>query len=137
MYPNPSDVIPLPPRLNFEQYKKRAKDLVKACKSGERSAVTTWAAEWIESLATLSSASITRRREWFGHQVNQVEAFAWKTMSNPDRPTRTCTLADAQFVIARAWVQELAKICRPRRSAHSRKFPVLAVRVGSGGCYHW
>jgi hypothetical protein len=102
MYPNPSDVIPLPPRPSLEQYKKRAKDLVKACKSAERGAVTSWAAEWIESLATLPGASITRRSQWFDHQVNQVEKFARKTMSSPDRGTRRCTLADAQFVIARA-----------------------------------
>jgi hypothetical protein len=29
-----SDALPLPPRPNLEQYKKRAKDLVKICKSG-------------------------------------------------------------------------------------------------------
>ena len=29
MYPNPQDVLPLPPRPSVEQYKKLAKDLVK------------------------------------------------------------------------------------------------------------
>lgn len=101
MYPNPSDVLPLPPRPNLDQYKKRAKGLLKACKSDE-GAVANWAAAWIESLAALPGASITRRGQWFDHQVNQIEKFAWKTMSGPDRRTRRCTLAGALFVIARA-----------------------------------
>ena len=29
MYPNPQDALPLPPRPSVEQYRKRAKDLVK------------------------------------------------------------------------------------------------------------
>ena len=36
MYPNPANVLPFPPHPSLEQYKKRAKELVKACKSGER-----------------------------------------------------------------------------------------------------
>ena len=35
MYPNPQDALPLPPRPNLEQYKKLAKDLVKAWKSSD------------------------------------------------------------------------------------------------------
>lgn len=102
MYPNPSDVIPIPPHPSLEQYKKQAKDLVRACKSGESAAVTTWASEWIASLAALSGASVTRRRDWSNHQVNQIEAFVRKAMSNVDRRNGKCSLADAQFVIARA-----------------------------------
>jgi hypothetical protein len=30
MYPNPQDVLPLPPRPDLSHYRKRAKDLVKA-----------------------------------------------------------------------------------------------------------
>ena len=52
MYPNPADVLPLPARPNLEQYKKRAKALVKACTSGERDMIRRWAADWIESLAS-------------------------------------------------------------------------------------
>ena len=33
MYPNPQDVLPLPPRPDLEQYKKQAKDLVEACRA--------------------------------------------------------------------------------------------------------
>lgn len=37
MFPNPQDALPLPPRPNLEQYKKQAKDLIKACR-GEKGA---------------------------------------------------------------------------------------------------
>ena len=41
------------------------------------------------------------RRAWFDQRVNQIEEFAWKKLSASDRRTGKCTLADAQFVIAR------------------------------------
>ena len=48
MYPNTHDVISLPGRPNLEQYKKRAKDLVKACRAGTPEAIATWAGQWPE-----------------------------------------------------------------------------------------
>lgn len=86
MYPNPASALPLPPRPNLEQYKKLAKDLVKACKSGDRNAVRSWAAEWLRKLADLQGS--------IASQVDPLAEFAW---SKP-----VDTLADAQFVIARA-----------------------------------
>jgi hypothetical protein len=41
-----SDAVPLPPRPNLEQYKKIAKDLQAACKSGEAASIGDWAARW-------------------------------------------------------------------------------------------
>ena len=52
MYPNPADVLPFPPHPNLEQYKKRAKALVKDCTSRERDTIRAWAADWIENLAS-------------------------------------------------------------------------------------
>jgi ankyrin repeat protein len=101
MYPNPADLLPLPPRPNLEQYKKRAKALVKACASRERDTIRAWAADWIESLASALQRGAGDRRAWFDQRVNQIEDFAWKKLSASDRRTVTCTLADAQFVIAR------------------------------------
>ena len=53
MFPNPQAALPLPARPNVEQYKKLAKELVKACKS-EPQAIHAWVSEWIRNLARLS-----------------------------------------------------------------------------------
>ena len=47
------DTLPLPPRPNLDQYKKRAKSLVAAAHSDDPNAVRRWATEWIESLVSL------------------------------------------------------------------------------------
>src|SRR5438552_6580947 len=98
MFPNPQAALPLPSRPNLEQYKKLAKDLVKACKSNEAETVSAWASKWIERLVDQAGLTITpqmpvRIESW----VNQVAEFARKKMSGA-KPV----LADAQFVIARS-----------------------------------
>jgi hypothetical protein len=99
MYPNPARVLPLPPRPNLEQYKKQAKDLVKACRSGDRIAIRAWAAEWIESLVNLQGPAITlQRRVWIEHQADQLQEFAHSRLSTTG--SAMGALADAQFVIA-------------------------------------
>ena len=77
MYPNPQDVVPLPARANLEQYRKQAKDLVKACTSDAPDAIRAWAARWTD-------------------RVDQIERFARDTLTRRD-----CALTGAQFVIAR------------------------------------
>jgi ankyrin repeat protein len=85
VYPNPQDAFPLPPRPSLEQYKKQAKDLVKAFKAGE---------------VKPSGA---------------FEDFASRKLSEK------CTLANAQFVIARvhgftSWpkfAQHIESVARP------------------------
>src|SRR5438552_81179 len=84
MYPNPQEALPLPSRPNLEQYKKRAKDLVKACRSGEPDAIRAWATGWKE---------IEREAE-------QIAAFAQSRLT---REGSECALSDAQFVIARVF----------------------------------
>jgi ankyrin repeat protein len=101
MFPNPQAALLLPPRPNLEQYKKLAKDLVKACKSGNPDAIGVWAAKWIETLVRLAGLTITsqlpvRIETW----VDQVEEFARRRLLNSD--AAGCALADAQFVIARS-----------------------------------
>src|SRR5262245_17485172 len=102
MYPNPQDALPLPSRPNLAQYRKLAKDLVKACKSGDADAIRQWTLEWLTALAKRLDDS-----DRLGHQneiersANDVERFARTSLSGRrDRPA--CALADAQFVIARA-----------------------------------
>jgi ankyrin repeat protein len=78
MYPNPQDVLPLPRHPNLEQYRKQAKDLVKACRSGAADAIPKWASRW-------------------PNHTDQLAAFASRTLNSRD-----CALTGAQFVIARA-----------------------------------
>src|SRR5438128_8808762 len=96
MFPNPPDALPLPPHPNLEQYKKLAKELVKACKSGEPDAVRAWATRWVEALARVSRLVITphlpvQLNRW----PEQVEEFAQGKLAK--KPA----LAEAQFVLAR------------------------------------
>jgi ankyrin repeat protein len=93
MFPNPHDALPLPPRPNLDQYKKLAKDLLKASHSAAPAALHTWAADWVASLARLSSNSAVILSEV---AATQLEKFAREKLSE------TPTLTSAQFVIARA-----------------------------------
>jgi ankyrin repeat protein len=85
-YPNPQDAFPLPPRPNLEHYKKQAKALVKACKSGDPDAIAAWAEKWIRRMAPAPSARDT----------DQFIDFAEHRLS------KKCSVTQAQFVIARA-----------------------------------
>jgi ankyrin repeat protein len=97
MFPNPHDALPLPPHPNLEQYKKRTKDLVKACHSSNPAAIRAWAARWVDSLVRLADLTITHQLPVrIDHWTDQLEKFAREKLSE------TCTLTAAQFVIARA-----------------------------------
>ena len=73
-----SDALPLPPHPNLEQYKKLAKDLQRACKLGDE-AVRDWAARWD------------------GERV----ARQWQKIRKSHERMARCTLAGAQFFVAR------------------------------------
>lgn len=94
MYPNPQDVLPLPPRPSVEQYRKRAKDLVKAHRSGDSGALRAWAREWMETLARLHEWRESRKA--ILRYAEQLEQFARDILA------RGARLTNAQFVIARA-----------------------------------
>lgn len=100
MFPNPQDALPLPPRPNLEQYRKLAKDLVKACNAGSSDQLREWASEWISNLVRLSNLQMTPGlpvddRGW----IDKVSEFAKRRLLSEKRK---CALADAQFVIARS-----------------------------------
>ena len=94
MYPNPQDVLPLPPRPSLEQYKKRAKELVKACSATNPTSLRAWIKHWIETLARLAKPYVSLRTD---DLVNQLEAFVRNQTSESK-----FSVANAQFVIARA-----------------------------------
>jgi hypothetical protein len=73
-----SDALPLPPRPNVEQYRKLAKDLLHASRSGDPGAVGDWAARW----APAGNLEVSCRK--FGG-MNEGAA--------------RCKLADAQRII--------------------------------------
>jgi Ankyrin repeats (3 copies) len=102
MYPNPSSVLPFPSQPNLEQYKKQAKDLVKACRSDDPARIQEWATEWIEALIRLQDDSIAaERRARLERQAQLVTEFATNRLKSVKAGKTNCALADAQFVIAR------------------------------------
>lgn len=96
MYPNPQDVLPLPPRPSLEHYRKRAKDLARACRSGDR-AVGDWAARWVRQAVESAPGIPDHQRHDAERRAAQIAEFARQRLA----PAR-CALSQAQFVIARA-----------------------------------
>ena len=100
MFPNPQDSLPLPSRPNVEQYKKLAKDLVRASKSAKPDGVRQWASDWIHNLTRLSALQITPGLPVeTGRWIDEVTEFATQRLLSNERKN---SLADAQFVIARS-----------------------------------
>ncbi len=54
-----TDAIPLAPRPSLEQYRKQAKDLIKACRAGNLITVRAWATDWISRLARVQGLTST------------------------------------------------------------------------------
>src|SRR5439155_13794899 len=96
-----SDALSLPPRPNLEQYKKLAKDFQHACRSGDPGAIREWAARWAETLAGLhgQASNLETRREinWDTERVERQ----WNKLQKSNERAAGCTLAGAQFFIAR------------------------------------
>ena len=96
-----SDALPLPPRPNLEQYKKLAKDFQHACRSDDPAAVRNWAAQWAENLARLEGREITDSlRRQIGYEAGRM-AGRWRKFRKSNEGAARCTLAQAQFFIAR------------------------------------
>lgn len=96
MYPNPQDVLPLPPRPDLGQYRTRAKELLAAAREGE-AALLAWARAWIAALARLQPVSFDTSGREQERRALQVAHFARERLVE-----RAGTLSQAQFVIARA-----------------------------------
>lgn len=97
-----SDALPLPPRPNLEQYRKLAKELQSASKSADPDAVREWAARWAEKLARLRSVSITPEvRRQIDFEAERIQQ-RWHKFQETKQRGAPCTLADAQFFLARS-----------------------------------
>jgi hypothetical protein len=103
MYPNPQEALPLPSRPDVHQYKKLAKELVKACRSGDPDAIRAWSVRWVTSLAARSPKSDAPHSDReITEAAGRVERFAREKLTSGEDPTARCSLTGAQFVIARA-----------------------------------
>jgi ankyrin repeat protein len=96
-----SDALPLPPRPNLGQYKKLAKDFQHACKSSAPGAICVWAARWAATIARLQGLEITPEiRRQIDLDAERIEQ-RWRKSKKTNEGAARCTLADAQFFVAR------------------------------------
>ncbi len=91
-----SDSLPLPPHPNLEQYRKLAKDLQRACKSETGEAIRQWAERWAERVAHLQG----RPAAEFRTHAQRVQ-WQWRKMRESNDSIARCSLAGAQFFLAR------------------------------------
>src|SRR5882757_5882741 len=101
MFPNPQEALPQPPNPSVEQYRKLAKDLVKACRAEGPDGIRNWTSAFVQNLVQLSSLEISPNlpvevSRW----TDEITEFATKTLLQGER---TCALTSAQFVIARSF----------------------------------
>jgi hypothetical protein len=120
-----SDALPLPPRPNPDQYKKLARDLQQACKSGDPGAIRAWAIRWLQALAQLQDTAykLTRAdartspspdlQPAIEREAGRIDRRWHEFNASGDRKS-ACRLADAQFFIAR----EHGFASWPRFAAH-------------------
>jgi len=100
VFPNPQDALPLPVRPSLEQYRKLAKDLLKACNASDNDALGGWADRWIDSLARAAGRFSDLSGRTRDRRAGQVEEFAAKQLKSGRG--KGPSLTDAQFVIARS-----------------------------------
>src|SRR5215831_7686350 len=91
-----SDALPLPPHPNLDQYRKLAKDLLRALKSESDNAIRQWAERWVEKVAAL----LGQPAEQFRTQARRVES-QWRKIRESNYSMVPCSLTGAQFFLAR------------------------------------
>jgi ankyrin repeat protein len=137
MFPNPQDALPLPPRPSLERYRKLAKGLVKACKSGDQKALGDWTQRWIHTIER-PGGSAGKRQAQLERWTSQVEDFAHRKLLGSEAAGRKCALADAQFVIARSHgFESWPRFCRhlealTRKSSRISRFEAAADAIVNG-----
>jgi len=102
------DALPLPPHPNLEQYKKQAKELLKACKLPDPQALSAWVTQWLEVQLRIDPSLANARRAYtpgeIAHGIRHGVERVMKHMGVTDAASRgTCTLTRAQFALAREY----------------------------------
>jgi hypothetical protein len=135
---------PLPPRPSLEQYKKQAKELLKAAISTDPSAIHQWAAQWVESSAgqevevqaRLRGVALTQqlRDTAQREEIARIEKGIQESrLVKPDP-----RLADAQFFVARvhgfdSWSKFAQQVeALQRGNSQGAKFEAAADAIVSG-----
>jgi len=114
-----SDALPLPPRPNLEQYKKLARDFQQACQSTDPDSIRQWAARWVDTLTRLHGTAAWQSVKGRENAPEDIER-RWNQLKKTSGNVARCTLAGAQFFLARehgfsSWpvfarhVQEMAR----------------------------
>lgn len=91
-----SDALPLPPRPDIDHYRKLAKDLQRACRSGGSAAVHAWARHWVAALTRLLGASAEPAAIDDGARGIERRWTKWATRERAER----CLLTDARYFVA-------------------------------------
>lgn len=102
------DALPLPPRPNIEQYRKQAKELLKACKSADAQALAAWVTQWLQAQLKIDPVSANARRAYtpgeIAQRIRSGPERVMKHLGITDGASRgACTLTRAQFALAREY----------------------------------
>jgi ankyrin repeat protein len=89
------DTLPLPARPSLDHYRKRAKELVSAARSGGETTVRAWADDWLHALASSLDVTVT---PFVQHSMDRAIAAIEARV----RESTSFALSDAQFLIAQA-----------------------------------
>lgn len=132
------DTLPLPPRPDLNQYRKRAKSLVVAANSGDPDAVRHWAADWLKTLTRLLGVEITEFVQGsFDRAIADLETEVRSRVEKANERGAAFSLADAQHLIARAhsyenWASFAEEIEALRTVSRTSAFERAADAVVSG-----
>lgn len=132
------DTLPLPPRPDLDQYRKRAKALVSAANSGDPAAVKQWADEWLRALTRLLDVEITPFvQHSFERAVEGIQKEVLARVTRAKSKGAAFTLADAQHLIAQAhsydtWADFTRQIEGLRSDAGKSDFERAADAVVNG-----
>src|SRR5688500_1067510 len=132
------DTLPLPPRPDIEQYRKRAKSLVAAASADDPVAVKQWATDWLTALTRLLDVEISSFvRGSFDRAIDRLTVEVATRKQKARSEGKEFSLADAQHLIAQAhsyenWSSFVAEIEALRTVTRTSAFERAADAVVTG-----